>query len=50
MTRYAFAEDRDALRSPGEVDLDYKAACCTCGRRVAVTVRGRYAHHKKRTT
>lgn len=31
---------------PGEVGLDYKAPCCTCGRRVGVTVRGRYAHHK----
>lgn len=31
---------------PGEVGPDYKAACCTCRRRVRVTARGRYTHHK----
>lgn len=36
----------DGGPAPGEVGLDYKAACCTCGRRVAVTARGKYAHHK----
>ncbi len=36
----------DGGPAPGEVGLDYKAACCTCGRRVSITVRGRYAHHK----
>lgn len=36
----------DGAPAPGEVGLDYRAACCTCGRRVAVTVRGLYAHHK----
>lgn len=36
----------DGGPAPGEVGLDYKAACCTCGRRVKVTVRGRYAHHR----
>lgn len=36
----------DGGPAPGEVGLDYKAACCTCGKRVRVTVRGRYAHHK----
>ena len=41
------AGPHDGAPAPGEVGLDYKAACCTCGRRVAVTVRGRYAHHKK---
>lgn len=30
----------------GAVGLDYKAACCTCGKRVRITVRGLYAHHK----
>jgi hypothetical protein len=30
--------------------IDHKAACCTRDRRVAVTVRGLYAHHKKGTT
>jgi hypothetical protein len=36
----------DGGPAPGEVGLDYKAACCTCGRRVSITVRGRYAHHR----
>lgn len=36
----------DGGPAPGEVGLDYKAACCTCGRRVRITVRGRYTHHK----
>lgn len=36
----------DGGPAPGEVGLDYKAPCCTCGRRVSITVRGRYAHHK----
>lgn len=36
----------DGGPAPGEVGLDYKATCCTCGRRVRITVRGRYAHHK----
>jgi hypothetical protein len=36
----------DGAPAPGEVGLDYRAACCTCGRRVRVTVRGLYAHHK----
>jgi hypothetical protein len=39
----------DGAPAPGEVGLDYKGACCMCGRRVAVTVRGRYAHHKRAT-
>ena len=30
----------------GAVGADYRATCCTCGRRVRVTVRGLYAHHK----
>ena len=30
----------------GTVGLDHRAACCTCGKLVAVTVRGRYSHHK----
>lgn len=36
----------DGGPAPGEVGLDYKAPCRTCGRRVRVTVRGLYAHHK----
>jgi hypothetical protein len=36
----------DGGPAPGEVGPDYKAACCTCHRRVRVTTRGRYAHHK----
>jgi len=36
----------DGGPAPGEVGLDYKAACCTCHRRVRVTARGRYAHHR----
>jgi hypothetical protein len=36
----------DGGPAPGEVGPDYKAACCTCGRRVRITARGRYAHHK----
>lgn len=36
----------DGGPAPGQVGLDLKAACCTCGKRVSVTVRGRYAHHK----
>ena len=36
----------DGGPAPGEVGLDRKAPCCTCGRRVAITVRGRYSHHK----
>lgn len=31
---------------PGEVGLDYRAPCRTCGKRVAITVRGLYAHHR----
>jgi hypothetical protein len=30
----------------GAVGPDYRAPCCTCGRRVRVTVRGLYTHHK----
>jgi len=36
----------DGVPVPGDVGLDLKAACCTCKRRVRVTARGRYAHHK----
>jgi hypothetical protein len=36
----------DGGPAPGEVGPDYRAACCTCGRQVRITVRGRYAHHK----
>lgn len=36
----------DGGPAPGEVGPDYRAKCCTCHRRVRVTVRGRYAHHK----
>jgi hypothetical protein len=36
----------DGAPAPGEVGLDYKAKCRTCGRRVAITVRGLYSHHK----
>jgi hypothetical protein len=36
----------DGGPAPGEVGPDYKAACCTCHRRIRVTVRGRYAHHR----
>jgi hypothetical protein len=36
----------DGGPAPGEVGPDYMAPCCTCGRRVRITVRGRYAHHK----
>ncbi len=37
----------DGGPAPGDVGLDYKAPCRTCGRRVAITLRGRYAHHKR---
>lgn len=40
----------DGAPAPGEVGLDYRAPCCTCSRRVSVTVRGRYAHHMASTT
>lgn len=36
----------DGGPKPGDVGADYKAICCTCGKRMAITVRGRYAHHK----
>jgi hypothetical protein len=36
----------DGGPAPGEVGPDYRAPCCTCHRRVRVTARGRYAHHK----
>jgi len=36
----------DGAPAPGQVGLDYKAPCCTCGKRVTITVRGRYTHHK----
>jgi hypothetical protein len=36
----------DGGPAPGDVGLDYRAACCTCGRRVAITSRGLYAHHR----
>lgn len=36
----------DGGPAPGEVGPDYRAPCCTCHRRVRVTTRGRYAHHK----
>jgi hypothetical protein len=38
----------DGAPAPGDVGLDRKASCCTCQARVAITVRGRYAHHKAR--
>jgi hypothetical protein len=37
----------DGAPAPGEVGLDYRSTCPTCGKRVAVTVRGRYAHHRR---
>lgn len=37
----------DGAPAPGEVGLDKRAPCCTCGRRVIITIRGRYAHHKR---
>ena len=36
----------DGGPAPGEVGPDYRAACCTCHRRVRITARGRYTHHK----
>lgn len=36
--------DGEPLRS--DVAADNKARCCTCGRRVSITARGRYANHK----
>lgn len=30
----------------GSVGADYRSDCTTCGRRVSVTARGRFAHHK----
>lgn len=36
----------DGGPAPGQVGLDLRATCPTCGRRVSVTVRGRYAHHR----
>ncbi len=35
--------------NPKTVGLDYKALCRTCGKRVSITVRGKYAHHKAQT-
>lgn len=40
----------DGAPAPGQVDVNRRAVCCTCQREVAVTVRGRYAHHKPRNT
>jgi hypothetical protein len=40
----------DGAPAPGDVGLDLRAPCCTCGRRVSVTPRGRYAHHRPTTT
>ena len=40
----------DRAPAPGDVGLDYKAACATCGKRVKVTAAGRYSHHKKGRT
>jgi len=40
----------DGAPAPGEVGADYRAHCRTCGKRVAITVRGRYAHHKAPAT
>ena len=34
---------------PGAVGLDYHATCPVCGRRVAVTARGRFARHRRPT-
>lgn len=34
------------VTSPGDVGLDKRANCPRCGKRVAVTVRGLFAHHK----
>jgi hypothetical protein len=36
----------DGAPAPGQVGLDYKAPCQTCGKRVTITVRGLYTHHK----
>jgi hypothetical protein len=36
----------DGVPAPGQVGLDLKALCCRCGKRVSVSVTGRYAHHK----
>jgi hypothetical protein len=35
----------DHVPAIGAVGLDKKADCPVCGKRVAVTVRGRFAHH-----
>lgn len=34
--------------APGQVGLDLRAPCITCGRRVAVTKRGLFSHHKRK--
>lgn len=36
----------DGRPPPGSVGVDDRAACCTCGKRVKVTVRCLYANHK----
>jgi hypothetical protein len=36
----------DSVPVPGDVDAGKRAACALCGKRVAVTVRGLYSHHK----
>lgn len=36
----------DDVPSRSQVDLDYKAPCVTCGKRVSITARGLYSHHK----
>jgi|SRR5882757_3949771 len=36
----------NAVPHVGSVGLDYKAICPACGKRVKVTVGGRFAHHR----
>lgn len=38
----------DRVPAAGEVGLDYCAKCSACGKRVRITKRGRFSHHKVR--
>jgi hypothetical protein len=40
----------EGLPPIGSVGLDLKAACTKCGKRVRVTVRGKFSHHKPRVS
>jgi hypothetical protein len=47
LSRYACEAPERLAPPPGAVGLDKRATCPKCGRRVAVTARGRYARHRR---